>query len=259
MSTQKVETNKTIEVLWTGGFDSSFRIAELSRQPVCIQPYYISDNREVESYELSAIKKIRELLLERAETKCELLPLIYLKKSDIHIEKYITESYKRLRDDMTIGSQYEWLASFALEHPGIELGAVSGGTIGRLVRKYGNFIEVNDNIGDNYAVNRDITNEDVCLIFGNYNFPLLYKSKEQIRQIYYSWNYDDIMNATWFCHHPISGGPCGICNPCKVTIEEGLKERFSKDALFRYKFRVPARYIRGGIRRIKRLLEKRPI
>lgn len=39
--------------------------------------------------------------------------------------------------------------------------------------------------------------------------------------------WEEILEKTWFCHHPIShpfkkGVPCGICNPCKVAIEEGF-------------------------------------
>ena len=46
----------------------------------------------------------------------------------------------------------------------------------------------------------------------------------------------DIMNKTWFCHHPINDEPCGICHPCIITIEQGLEYRLNKKALRRYKF-----------------------
>lgn len=47
----------------------------------------------------------------------------------------------------------------------------------------------------------------------------------------------DIIDDTWFCFNPINGKPCGYCNPCKYTIEEGMSYRFSKEALKRYKKR----------------------
>jgi hypothetical protein len=32
----------------------------------------------------------------------------------------------------------------------------------------------------------------------------------------------DVMALTWFCHSPRNDKPCGVCNPCEYTIEEGL-------------------------------------
>ena len=36
---------KKVKVLWTGGFDSTFRVTQLSRMDVEIEPYYLSDGR----------------------------------------------------------------------------------------------------------------------------------------------------------------------------------------------------------------------
>ena len=33
----------TVHVLWTGGFDSSFRLVQLSKYQVNVQPYYVKD------------------------------------------------------------------------------------------------------------------------------------------------------------------------------------------------------------------------
>ena len=55
-----------------------------------------------------------------------------------------------------------------------------------------------------------------------------------MRRYYIDNKYEDIMNLTWFCHTPIDGKPCGKCNPCRYTIEEGLRERFTRIALMRY-------------------------
>lgn len=42
-----------ISILWTGGWDSTYRVVELSRQKVTIQPIYILDpKRESANYEL---------------------------------------------------------------------------------------------------------------------------------------------------------------------------------------------------------------
>lgn len=43
-----MKEREVINVLWTGGYDSSFRIVQLSKNKVTIQPYYLSDNRKCE-------------------------------------------------------------------------------------------------------------------------------------------------------------------------------------------------------------------
>lgn len=52
---------ETVNVLWTGGLDSSYRIIELSRLDIDIQPYYIYDHtRGSIKHELKAIKMITD-------------------------------------------------------------------------------------------------------------------------------------------------------------------------------------------------------
>lgn len=70
---------ETYEIFWTGGFDSTFRLVQLSRFPIRIQPVFCtgvaSDIRKSEFYELRAMKRILALLHEKSETKSEILPL----------------------------------------------------------------------------------------------------------------------------------------------------------------------------------------
>ena len=69
----------TYEMFWTGGFDSTFRLVQLSRLPIRLQPVFItgiaSDIRKSEKYELRAIKQIYELLSNKPTTKADLLPV----------------------------------------------------------------------------------------------------------------------------------------------------------------------------------------
>lgn len=43
-----MKKREVINVLWTGGYDSSFRMVQLSKSNVMIQPYYLSDKRKCE-------------------------------------------------------------------------------------------------------------------------------------------------------------------------------------------------------------------
>ena len=62
--------------------------------------------------------------------------------------------------------------------------------------------------------------------------------------------FDDLMNLTWFCHRPRKGAPCGTCNPCIYTIEEGLGERVPLAGRVRYHLRV--------VPRLRRWLTRHP-
>ena len=100
-----------VKILWTGGFDSSCRMVQLSKYPVTVQPYYLRDNRVSEQKELEAIAAITSDIENHPETKCIILPLIQFNVADIKPDPEITEGYRRIRDLTGLGSQYDWLAS----------------------------------------------------------------------------------------------------------------------------------------------------
>ena len=62
--------HKNYRLFWTGGFDSTFRLAELSRRPVKISPVYIvfQDRLAVTPLELKAHERILAYLKSRPET-----------------------------------------------------------------------------------------------------------------------------------------------------------------------------------------------
>ena len=226
---------KIIEILWTGGFDSTFRVVQLSKLPVKIQPYYIRDNRISENMELDAIEKISKSLRQKPETKCELLPLIKIQMNERIISEEITNAYLRIKKQRHLGSQYDYMGRFASAHPGIELGVLMGDHWKEMINKFGKVILKSDkDIGDYYVVDTDHSPEDLNILFQHYHFPLAAMTKLDLKQKYIEWGYEDIMKLTWFCHTPIKGEPCGKCIPCNLAIEAGLKERFSNTALRRY-------------------------
>lgn len=144
---------KIYEIFWTGGFDSTFRIIQMSRFPIKIQPIFCtgiaSDIRKSEFYELRAIKQISALLRSKEETKAEILPLkivhsennppehidsdfiyetlphnhdvaiafrrIYISMMTPRREQLATERgvLNAVNVDLYIDSQYQWLAAYA--------------------------------------------------------------------------------------------------------------------------------------------------
>ena len=60
----------------------------------------------------------------------------------------------------------------------------------------------------------------------------------------------DIMLETWFCYNPINGKPCGICNPCKYTIEEGMGFRVGVKGLINNKLIKMKQFCANLLRKI---------
>ncbi len=231
-----MDNKQIVEIFWTGGFDSTFRVVQLSRMDITVQPYYLSDKRVAESYELNAIEKITQLINKHPDTKAEMLPTIYVSVEDRpEGQPHIAEAYKRIFEKNWLGNQYVWLADFAVHHPGIELSIEKGTNPVRLITKNGGFEKhSSEAIGDSYKVSKN-THEDYRTLFGNFGLPLLDYSKLDMKDFFMSHGYEDIMKLTWFCHSPINGKPCGKCNPCKGVVEEGMAERLDEEALRRYR------------------------
>ena len=107
---------KKINILWTGGLDSTYRVLELSQQDVTIQPYYLASVNPSTQYELKAITELTEAILKRPETKGELLPLIVVNAEQIKPNDAITKAWERLHEMSHLGSQYDFIARFAAQY-----------------------------------------------------------------------------------------------------------------------------------------------
>lgn len=52
---------ETVTLLWSGGWDGTFRLLQLASNPICIQPIYVIDrNRKSFEYEQKAMNQIIE-------------------------------------------------------------------------------------------------------------------------------------------------------------------------------------------------------
>lgn len=195
-----------VKLLWTGGWDSTFRLLDLVlTQKRQVQPYYLISHagRPTAKIELQTMEKIRSMIYERDPgSEALLLPTIYKAVGDIKPNKLITDEYERLTAVKALGSQYEFLARFA-EEEGITELELS-------VEKYRNkptyeFAKTN--------------------MFRYFSFPLLKMTKLEMEAAAKRQGFLDIMDETFFCHTPINGQPCGNCNPCRIALEEGLGRR----------------------------------
>lgn len=228
---------KRVNILWTGGFDSTFRISELSRCDIEIQPYYICNPaRKSLKNELRAIDEMTEMFKDLEQTKAKFLPLKPIPRELCNDDPGMRQAYKNIIKTVFIGDQYVYLCGFSRQHPGIEL-SVHDNVID-ILKTYGDLIKIHDeDIGDYYVVDQSKTPEDLVTIFKDFSFPLVHHTKKGMMEEYKKYGLTEIMKKTWFCHSPIDDKPCGECNPCKYTIQEGLRGRFDRRAMFRYYMR----------------------
>ena len=225
-----------VEILWTGGFDSTFRVCRLSRKDVTIRPYYLSSGaRESEKYELKAIDTIRNMLINNPSTKATIEPLVYVSHESQRQDETISKAFNTLRELDFMGTQYEWLSVFAADHKNIELSIHRDDKAIELISKHGKLIEEDSPYGKYYVVDKAHSSSDVITVFGNMHFPLVDYTKLEMKKEYIDMGLKDIISQTWFCHSPVNGKPCGRCNPCRYTIREGMAERLPRDVVMRYR------------------------
>lgn len=240
---------KTVNLLWTGGWDSTFRLLDLlfvRSNPV--QPYYIIDpDRRSLSMEIETMGRIRRKLDDLLPDSVELLrPVIMFHIDDIPPDHEISEKLKRLRSMNHIGMQYEWLARFARQFGpanleiGIEKGPASLG-VNWFLQGHLHFEE--ESSGNGTWVLNDSERATDLSLFQYFSFPLFGITKSRMREVAFDKGFLEIMNMTWFCLSPIFGKPCGMCHPCSIVMNVGLKDRIAMMARFRYHLKKMIRSI----------------
>lgn len=249
----------SVDVLWTGGWDSTFRVLSLVlTEKASVQPHYIIDLERPSSLrELAAIAGIRKsLALFNSRAGQRIKPTTITCITDIPADPGITQSYQRLKARAHLGSQYDWLARYARfrQLSQLELSV-------HVDDKAYFFLEgrVAPAQAGQWALNTAdvLANEDLH-IFANFRFPLLLLTKEQMRQRAMEQGFITLLEKTWFCFTPRAGQPCGLCNPCCYSIEEGMSYRLPRISRLRYRLRYPLQLV-ASTYGLSKMLAKRVI
>ena len=225
-----------VKILWTGGWDSTYRLVELSRKLCTVQPFYVyGDGRYSEQYERQAMHKILHELYNKEETRATILPIKFVDKKSIPPNQEITKAYDLIFKETRLGSQHEWLARLAYTEPGLEIGTehapLEAHRVLTTIDKFGNIIKEKN--GDGFVLDPDNSSKAVMLVLGKFRFPIIDKSGSDMVANIRLWGYEDIMKNVWFCHSLIFGKPCGFCHPCELKIEMGMDFLFTGSAAFR--------------------------
>jgi len=220
-----------VHLLWTGGWDSTFQLLRLLleyRRPVI--PYYVVDGARASSdIELRTMDAIRASIARRDPAAARLLrPTRAFELAGIAPDADLAATFARVARAHFIGPQYEWLARFCRQHglQDLELcvhrddrahGVVAPVATACTPRGY-----------PTWRIDARTADPDAQALFGSFSFPLLAMTKLDMADEARARGWQDLMAMTWFCHRPRDGQPCGCCNPCLYTIEEGLGWRIPR-------------------------------
>lgn len=238
-----------INIFWTGGLDSTYRICELSLiKNLEIRPIYIKFRHNCKE-ELNAIKIMSEKIIANPLTKAKLLPVRIIDIDTITIDKEIEQAYQWIKEHNIVEFglkrfpiQYMYLASFCKQEGIVcEIGIESEphNRMQMAISKFGMLVESQYDCGGRfYLLDKVGSNRYLYSLLKYFHFPLpLYHISKQEEIIKYKeMGYDDIIGDTWFCHNPIKGKPCGYCSPCRQVMIAGMSYRLPKSALLRNRF-----------------------
>ena len=258
---------KSINLLWTGGWDSTFQLLRLLLvHKVPVSPFYLIDaERPSTGVEIRTMQRIKDRLSkEFPHTKELLQPTQYFAVADISPDTEITEAFLACSKERHLGIQFEWLARFCKENgiADIQLCAQADRhpDEGFFDNNICQIISEEDN-GTQTALRIDPKFETTSeyIVFRYFSFPVLRISKVEMSAIGKQEGWEDVMNMTWFCHNPTKKvKPCGKCNPCFETIKEGLGWRIPlKSRLVHLLYKTLVRPLKSQIKIRSRRIEQK--
>lgn len=246
----------TVNLLWTSGWDSTYRLLELVlTQGRSVQPYYVTfPKRLSSSVELQTQEKIKKAIAAKsAKARALIEETIVIDASEVPNYSDITQSYERIKGKSFIGYQYDFLSRMA-RYRNLDRLELSVHVDDKLYKHLRGNVREDNKV---YELVQTLSDPDVAIL-RSFRFPILMLTKLDMEKRAREQGFSEILEMSWFCFHPDSKGrPCGYCTPCRCTIDEGMGRRvpwqghvrrFLKD------FFAPAKKVVKGIKR--RLLKR---
>lgn len=216
-------------LLWTGGWDSTFRLLDLvltERRPV--KPCYLIDLRRRSTlHELRAMARIRAGIARLSpEAGQRIGTTTIVSAGELPRDPDLVARFHALLARSYLGAQYVDLAQLArhLDVGRLELSVHADDRAAVLLE---GVLRPDEAPGRRVVWALDAAHADGDVgLFAGFRFPLLPLTKSEMLAIAAREGFAGVLEQTWFCHTPTRGGrPCGVCAPCKYTIEEGLGRR----------------------------------
>ena len=233
----------TRHVLWSGGWDSTFRLLYiLLVRGETVQPHYIINiTRESFAKEIRTQVRVRQRLQEEhPDAASRLLPTLIDERYALPVDSTLYAQYYNILKVNPMGQQYEWLAYYAKQleldtrqHP-LELGIIAGGNF---VQQFGNELEIVDIHGEKQFRFREVTQNPDLQMFRFYSMPIISYTKVQLGEMSIAFGFSDLHHESWFCHKPMLNDiPCGVCQPCRDARRKGMAYRFHPLSNLRFSF-----------------------
>ena len=224
-----------VDVLWTGGWDSTYRVLDLALiQGRPVRPHYLVDPaRASTAAEIGAIRKIKE----RAERRGARIGRLRVTAIfDVPEDAEVTAAHRRLRTQGHLGGQYDWLSRYARSLTASEV--PDAGEAAPALE-----LSVHRDDKAEAFLSRHVVREgsgtwalapeapcDLQAVFGLLRFPILDLTKEDMDDAANGAGFADLLGLTWFCFDPKGDRPCGVCLPCRYTNEEAMGRRLPPSA-----------------------------
>lgn len=244
---------KTVNLLWTGGWDSTFRMLTLAaNNKVRVQPYYIaSAERKSSGIERETMQNILKDIYARFPGSEERIsPVSLIPRESITGNDKLRYKYDTLNALSPFGTQYTFLAEWSLMSGIDNLEMSIAFKDGRVYAHLdGRCERLEDPVtGEYYRIYPEYTEDSSPYsLFKCFLFPVLGISKIDMMRKAKQAGVFDILNKSWFCHNPHNNRPCGTCNPCKCAMTEGMA--------FRLPFGAKARYYLNPVKRAVNVLK----
>lgn len=225
-------------MLWTGGFDSTFRVADLvlthGRR---VRPWYVVDpERRTSGRELGRMASLRQMIVAIDASAGRLLePLEVRPLGAVVVDAVTTAAARAVGARIPMGAQYSWLAAlarsvdcpleFSIEGPVEEFALFADAR----------FVRAAKTAPDDWSVLvNDGNDPDLWRLFGAFHFPIIHLTKPAMSELARERGFDEVLGQTWFCRWPtVLGNPCGQCTPCRVTRTAGMERRVPPDTRLR--------------------------
>ncbi len=246
--------NQAIHLLWTGGWDSTYRLLDaLVTKNKVVQPHYVRDTsaaRPATLKELETMDKIRALIAERFPHLAKrLLPTLVTERSSLTPRDELRKHFLQLRKKAYLGAQYKWLSEYALSRSvPLELSVHIDDKAHWFIKD--DVRQVSEG-NDHYFVLVERPSDSNLAFFSPFRFPILMMTKLEMQEQAERSGTSDLLEASWFCHRPVNGKPCGTCPPCQYTIEEGLGRRIPLRGRVLYQVKKPYFVLRRSLSRLK--------
>ncbi len=247
--------NRSVTLLWTSGWDSTFRLLQLVDAGVVPELIYIIDKRRASHpLEIERMNQILDLIRKRFDVKPE--PITFFEKEWVLeqcADDAISRNFKEMQEKYHVGEQYEWFALLARHlDQKLESAVVHQyhGKVEDAVSGEGMFSPVDSPL-KNYEFLSKAGEPVQDSIFQNILFPVIDLTKKDEERIAREKGWMEIMNLTWFCFNPRNGEPCGVCGPCDDAMHTGMKWRLPPAARKRNRLMSYYRF-RGKVKKILR-------